>query len=271
MPVTKQGRVTKSKKPQRASGSPSNITKSLPLVERTNALAIEQFISQYVSPPEERKPSSDGPESTVTENSLANETDVHMDVYSTATLSKEDLEACLDLVESTSREDYSASSTGWSRSKKRREMRLPEMKYLILRRRPELPGSSSLQPSRESSNEVQVVKEGTRDKRRILGFLSCMVTYEDGKKVMYCYEIHLAAEARGRGLGALLMQRMEEIGRRIGLEKSMLTVFRSNTTARKFYEKGGYEVDEYSPEPRRLRNGTVKESDYLILSKPLTP
>jgi ribosomal protein S18 acetylase RimI-like enzyme len=146
-------------------------------------------------------------------------------------------------VEQTSGEAYDASSTGWSRPKKRKEMQLPDMKYLLVR---------ADEPS-----------------ARIEGFLSFMVTYEDGKEVVYCYEIHLSPTARGRGLGKLLMGRMEEIGRAVGLEKAMLTVFRSNTIARRFYEKLGYETDEYSPQPRRLRNGTIKEADYLILSRTL--
>lgn len=61
----------------------------------------------------------------------------------------------------------------------------------------------------------------------------------------------------------------EDIGRRVGLEKTMLTVFKSNTKAVRFYKRCGFEIDEYSPQPRKLRNGTVKEPDYLILSKML--
>ena len=63
------------------------------------------------------------------------------------------------------------------------------------------------------------------------------------------------------------MSLFEDTGRRIGLEKGMLTVFKANTAALAFYERLGYGVDEFSPEPRELRNGTVKEPDYLILSK----
>lgn len=65
------------------------------------------------------------------------------------------------------------------------------------------------------------------------------------------------------------MGQMEGIGRAVGLEKSMLTVFKSNEIARQFYERLGYEVDEYSPRPRTLRNGAIKDVDYLILSKVL--
>lgn len=132
------------------------------------------------------------------------------------------------------------------------------MKYLIVRGR----------PSQSTSDEADRPSSAT-EIRELLGFLSFMVTYEDGKDVVYCYEIHLSPMARGKGLGALLMGRMEAIGRLVGVEKAMLTVFKSNLAAREFYMKGGYEVDENSPQPRMLRNGTVKESEYEILSKRL--
>lgn len=137
---------------------------------------------------------------------------------------------------------------GWAAGKKRREMKLPDMRYLIVRKQTE-DGS------------------GGKD---VLGFLSFMVTYEDRKEVVYCYEIHLQPTAQGLGLGRKLMLTMEDVGRRIGLEKAMLTVFKSNTRALDLYQRRlGFGVDEYSPQPRKLRNGTVKEADYLILSKRL--
>lgn len=198
-----------------------------------------------------------------------------LDVYSAASIAPADLEACLDLVEQTSSEAYASSGAGWSRSKKRKEMKLPDMKYLIVRggaghsgKGEGEGGETPRDISTKAADEPGSVRDpGTAS--NVLGFLSFMVTYEDGKEVVYCYEIHLAPMARGRGLGMLLMRRMEEIGRLVGVEKVMLTVFKSNATARRFYERGGYEVDEYSPRPRRLRNGAMKEFDYLILSKRL--
>jgi N-alpha-acetyltransferase 40 len=72
------------------------------------------------------------------------------------------------------------------------------------------------------------------------------------------------------GLGADLMKHLEVIGASIpGTVKTMLTCFLSNKSALRFYEKIGYQKDEYSPEPRILRNGTKVEVDYVILSKPI--
>lgn len=268
-------------------------SQGLPLVERTNALSIQDFISYHVSPHKDASPNQATktppdtetdpvlPKSTLQSNAPSGTT---LDVYSAGTISTTDLNACLDLVELTSSEDYAASGAGWSRPKKRKEMKLPDMKYLILRdcaSSPDLrqagvgagtdkadePKVKARSPGNANGGLEGSADEHANKKSDVLGFLSFMVTYEDGKEVVYCYEIHLAAAGRGRGLGALLMDRMEEIGRSVGVEKAMLTVFRSNVVACRFYEKIGYLVDEYSPQPRKLRNGTIKEFDYMILSK----
>lgn len=185
---------------------------------------------------------------TTADSSTADDTITYtIDVHCPATISQEDFEACFALIEETSAADYRSSSIGWSPRKKKEEMRLPPMWYLLLR------------PPRQDNKET---KSGA-----IAGFLSFMVTYEDNRQVLYCYEIHLLPALQGRGLGRKLMAIFEEIGRRIGLEKGMLTVFRSNQSAIRFYTRLGFGVDEYSPEPKVMRNGKVKEPDYLILSK----
>lgn len=52
-----------------------------------------------------------------------------------------------------------------------------------------------------------------------------------------------------------------------GVEKVMLTCFVSNDKARRFYEKLGFEKDEFSPRDRKLRGGKIVTSDYVILSR----
>lgn len=44
---------------------------------------------------------------------------------------------------------------------------------------------------------------------------------------MNSYEVQLVPSARGQGLGQRLMGEMESIGRRMGMEKAMLTCLRS--------------------------------------------
>ena len=220
----------------------TDLRPSLPLVERTNRLSIEQFIASYIEP-------GNG----TGEILLVREPGYTLDLYASESIPSVDFDACFHLIELTSSNDYDGSSVGWSPSKKRKEMKLPDMKYILIRRAP-----------LQNNNDEITLSRGD-----ILGFLSFMVTYEDGKEVIYCYEIHLTPTAQGRGLGQLLMEKFQDIGRRVGLEKAMLTVFKSNSKAMRLYERLGYSVDECSPQPRSLRNGTVKEPDYLILSKPL--
>ncbi|CZT13024.1 uncharacterized protein RAG0_16637 [Rhynchosporium agropyri] len=147
-------------------------------------------------------------------------------------LSSTDFNACFELIEFTSSDDYRKSKDGWKPKAKKKEMRLLDLKYLLVKRGDE-----------------------------IVGFLSFMPTYEDEKQVVYCYEVHLGEEVRGTGLGGILMGHLITIAKAIPLtEKVMLTVFTRNEHAVAFYAKLGYEKDEYSPEPRLLRNGTVVES-----------
>ena len=172
---------------------------------------------------------------------------LRVDLESAASLSKEDRQACFELIERTSSHDYAASSMGWHPRQKLKEMRLPDLRYLLVR---------PITKDAATTNAPH-------------GFVSFMLTYEDGKEVIYVYEIHLAAELRGSGLGQRLMRMVETAGARAGMKKCMLTVFASNGPARRFYGRLGYDVDEFSPEPRTLRNGVVKEPDYVILSKGL--
>ncbi|KAK1142826.1 N alpha-acetyl-transferase [Aspergillus melleus] len=260
-----EGRVTKPK-PKRSSQRSSlrdkveladtereRDSQPLPLVERTNALPLDQLLSLYVPPDELTfKITTSTTKKAVqadSEDDVNGYLDYILNIYTADSIPTTDFEACFRLIELTSSNAYTGSSFGWSPSRKLKEMRLPDMRYMVLRRGTRAAGEDgSAQP---------------------LGFLSFMVTYEDGKEVIYCYEIHLSPDAQGQGLGEQLMRRLANIGRRIGLEKAMLTVFRSNTQAVRFYDKLGYVEDEFSPRPRRLRNGTVKEPDYRIMSKSL--
>ncbi|KAL8701659.1 MAG: hypothetical protein Q9201_004791 [Fulgogasparrea decipioides] len=163
---------------------------------------------------------------------------------SSTTIAPHSLETCFNLIASSSANAYASSSIGWSPAKKLKEMKLPDLCYLLL--------------TTASAHDLG---------GRIEGFLSFMLTYEDGYEVVYCYELHLSQHLQGRGIGSHLMDLMEQVGRNAGVEKSMLTVFVENQTALAFYKKLGYTEDTHSPEPRKMRNGTVKMPTYIILSK----
>lgn len=143
-------------------------------------------------------------------------------------------------MEETSQQDYENSSRGWHPSAKRKEMRDPDLRYILVR---------------DSSSQIQ-------------GFTSLMPTLEEGQPVVYCYEIHLKPGLRGTGLSRLLIKMLETVAAEIEvMEKVMLTVFTCNKRAMQFYRRCGFERDDISPQPRKLRGGKVKMPDYEILSK----
>ncbi|WEW59270.1 N alpha-acetyl-transferase [Emydomyces testavorans] len=235
-------------------------TKKPRLVETINTLSLETFIERYVpshvlhctiQTPRLHKDKSEYRPQKDSDDAYEKHS---VEIYTSSTIPKRYFDACFDLLRLTSAETYRTSRNGWSPAKKKAEMKLPDMRYLLLLRQ----GSEALQDHEESAED-----------RDLGGFLSFMTTYEDGIPVLYCYEIHLSPRLQHKGIGKQLMCIFEDIGRNIGLEKEMLTVYKSNEAGIKFYERLGFAEDEYSPRPMKLRNGHVKAFDYMILSKSL--
>jgi GNAT superfamily N-acetyltransferase len=176
-------------------------------------------------------------------------------------LDDEDLNACFDLIAETSKGDYEASSGGWHPRKKLVEMRSPDLRYILVRD-----------------------QDGS-----VAAFTSLMPTWEEGQPVVYCYEIHLKPHLQGlglpscpictfaneethrTGLGRLLMGFLFTVAGNIPpVGKVMLTCFLSNVRGLDFYKKLGFQKDEISPAPRKLRFGKTFTPDYVILSKTIS-
>ena len=84
-------------------------------------------------------------------------------IQTAADLIKPEFDSCFHLVEFTSSADYKKSKDGWKPRSKQKEMKLLDLKYLLVKR----------------DKEVE-------------GFVSIMPTYEDNYPVLYIYEIHLS-------------------------------------------------------------------------------
>ena len=78
------------------------------------------------------------------------------------------MDACFRLIKASSFEDYKKSKGGWKPNAKRKEMRLLDLKYILV-----------------------------KDEDQIEGLCSFMPTTEDEQFVIYCYEIHLAPSLQG--------------------------------------------------------------------------
>lgn len=135
---------------------------------------------------------------------------------------------------------YKRSDIGWSAAKKKKEMKHPAMRYLVLRMRPGVGGNGNEDPEENEEQGWEDEDAEGEENGEVIGFLSFMVTEEEGEEVIYCYELHLGPESRGLGLGKRLMAVMEDFGRAVGLGKAMLTCFSENKDGVQFYRRNGY-------------------------------
>ncbi|KAK9465041.1 acyl-CoA N-acyltransferase [Lipomyces arxii] len=162
--------------------------------------------------------------------------------YKCEDLTVDDLTACFDLVKTNLIDMYKNSKLGWHPKSKLKEMREKGLIYIIIK-----------------TKNTQTT---------LTGFISFMVTIETDECVIYCYELQLSQDLRGRGLGKLLLNKMEQFSSVARVSKSMLTVFSANPAV-KFYSKFGYKLSPTSPEAKVLRNGVVKTPSYFIMEKEL--
>ncbi|KAF8541679.1 acyl-CoA N-acyltransferase [Trichophaea hybrida] len=193
----------------------------------------------------------------------------HVTLYASSTLPAGVFSQIFDLVKENMMEMYKRSSMGWSARKKREEMGHPAMRYLVLMDKKR--GDEGEGEAGEGREEGKGGEDDWEDEdgegEKVKGFASFMVTEEEGVEVIYCYELQLSPDSQRKGYGEELMKQLEGFGKNVGLRKAMLTVFTENTGAIRFYRRIGYEVDEISPGPRRLRSGEVREPTYYIFSK----
>ncbi|KAH7131880.1 acyl-CoA N-acyltransferase [Dendryphion nanum] len=225
-------------------------------------------------------------------------------------LTKEDMKACIDLIRSTSMRDYQRSKQGWNLASKKKEMEDRSMRYLLVRLVPGIendnpnndgesissarsspskkrlpcPIPTPVNPSSVSTNVngLNPIHGFPRPPHTALsGFMSFKVEWDDppneDRRVIYIYEVHLAQELRGGGMGRHLFAIIDRVARAIGVSKIMLTVFVTNTQAIAFYETLGFGIDsatpslEVGPGGRKTRSGTSNTmyGDYWIMSKEL--
>lgn len=70
--------------------------------------------------------------------------------------------------------------------------------------------------------------------------VGALLAGHDGRRG-YIHHLGVREELRGTGIGKMLIRRAEEVLAELGLEKVHLFVIKSNTPAKAFYEKIGYE------------------------------
>ncbi|KAK0642753.1 N-alpha-acetyltransferase 40 [Lasiodiplodia hormozganensis] len=218
------------------------------LIDKINALPRAAFFDRFFASP----------------SKLLRHRDYEISLKPVTELSDAEFTTCFKLIETTSAADYKNSPRGWHPKDKQREMREDNMQYLLVRKSSRTDSVHDGVHAR-NGDSMEPTKKGPEDE--VVAFLAFMFTIEDDYPVIYIYEIHLAEEHRGSGLGRHLMHIVEHCATEGAVEKVMLTCFRCNTVALAFYQKLGFGEDEFSPPAKRLRGGKIKLPPYLIMSK----
>lgn len=190
------------------------------IIEQTNTLSLDRLRAECIPPLDKFIQPGNGKEYIIT-------------LESSTSIAAADLAACFNLIRDTSADTYRNAGVGWSPTKKQKEMKLPDMRYLLVREC----RSIVWEPVEEESPSPPEESRSNTKETEVGAFLSFMFTYEDGHEVIYCYELHVLPALRGCGFGGHLMTLMEGAGRRIGVQKAMLTVFLENSSALGFYRR----------------------------------
>ncbi|VDP76372.1 unnamed protein product [Echinostoma caproni] len=136
---------------------------------------------------------------------------------------------------------YDQSSWEWDTEKKREEAFSSKSRLLICRvADTEFPTSTA-----------------------VAGFVSFRFEREVDRPVLYCYEIQLREQYRGRSIGCYLMNLLFLIAKDCKMDRVMLTVFKFNERALRFFRALGFVKDETDPSNFK---GNPKV-DYIIMSK----
>ncbi|KAL7535661.1 hypothetical protein ACHAWF_005228 [Thalassiosira exigua] len=178
------------------------------------------------------------------------------------------LKQCLELFEANMGEMYRSSSWGLDMEEKERELRHAGARFLV-----------ALAFERDDSGGDEDGAEHPRsdsagdeyDACAVLGFAHFRHEVDEDATprvpVTYVYELQVRPSHQKLGLGKRLMTLIELMALRMGMRKVMLTVFRANDAAMKFYEKRKYQVDECSPS--NFDGEESENCEYEIMSKPL--
>lgn len=139
------------------------------------------------------------------------------------------------LLESNMKTLYEESDWGWNEGNKKTEMFEDAAWYLIAR--------------------------DSEDKPVAFSHFRFDMDFDDD--VVYCYEIQLEPAFRRKGLGKLMMKVLELLMIKADMVKIMLTAFKHNEDAMKFFKNCLlYDIDETSP-----YNTIYEQFDYEILSR----
>lgn len=194
-----------------------------------------------------------------------------MEYRPSSDLSDVELNHCMDLFELNMGDLYRNSSWGLDLIEKSEEISHKKARFLMVF--PTKNNNNNISDTENEDNgrshDDTHFDKADVDYSQIAAFLNFRFCMDDDETpeyaVLYVYEIHVQASYARRGIGKRLMALVEQMAASANMDKVMLTVFKANTLAMKFYlEALGYSIDKDSPS--QCGN---KSADYEILSKEL--
>jgi len=143
----------------------------------------------------------------------------------------------MDLITRNMKALYEKSDWGWKTANKKEEMFDDRAWYLLAR-------------DMDNGGDLVAFSHFRYD-----------MDYDD--EVLYIYEIQLEDAVRRKGLGRFMMQVLEVMAFKADMRKIMVTLFKHNPAAQKFFKEAlKYEIDETCPV-----DDVYEQYDYQIVSK----
>lgn len=149
-------------------------------------------------------------------------------------------ETVFNILEQNMKAEYDACYWGWNEKDKKDELKEKNPWFLIAK-----------------NSESQIV-----------AFAHFKFDFDEEIPVLYCYEVQVREDMRGKGVGKFLMQILELIGSKAEMQKIMITVFKHNPRAIHFFTDILKYVDDETS-PKFMDPIDEKEYCYEIMSKPL--
>lgn len=181
------------------------------------------------------------------------------------------LTQCLDLFEVNMGDMYRKSEWGLNMQEKREEMVHDDARFLVVIL-DDRDDDCEENDSNHNADNAPTAANGTNvnPQQQVIGFAHFRYEPDEDSPhnplspITYLYELQISQSHTSNGLGRQLMTLIELLSMQLHMTKVILTVFKCNKGAMRFYlnKLKGYGVDECSPS-----NFGEDDVDYEILSK----
>eukprot|EP00574_Skeletonema_japonicum_P005782 CAMPEP_0201734672 /NCGR_PEP_ID=MMETSP0593-20130828/34947_1 /ASSEMBLY_ACC=CAM_ASM_000672 /TAXON_ID=267983 /ORGANISM="Skeletonema japonicum, Strain CCMP2506" /LENGTH=273 /DNA_ID=CAMNT_0048228063 /DNA_START=13 /DNA_END=834 /DNA_ORIENTATION=- len=184
------------------------------------------------------------------------------------------LKQCLDLFQANMGDMYRKSEWGLDMEEKKKELLHEDARFLIIMLNDAHDGEGcGVNDTHDNAdNDNAATNPNNPQQKVVIGFAHFRYEPDEDSPhnplspITYLYELQISHSFTSHGLGRTLMTLVELLSMQLSMTKVILTVFKCNMGAMRFYlnKLKGYDVDECSPSNFEGEEDIV---DYEILSK----